>query len=222
MDPKDKEIADLKAQVATLTTQVTTVTGERDAATKERDTFKADNTKLGEDLKAKDVVIDQKNKDLVGARKQYKKLSDMTQEEKDALSAKEIELQERQEKLEADDAAWKQGQAAEAKKQVEARRDAIITKLAGGKADIIAKMKENFGKLNPDLVAKATTEAELTTLATDSYNMLGSIKPAAVAGAVAASGAGEAGSGGTADFSESADGKALAGALGLPTEDAKK
>lgn len=214
MDPKDKEIADLKAANATLTTQVETVTKERDAAV-------GDVTKLGADLKKKDEIIDQKNKDIVGARKEYKKLSEMSQEEKDKLSAAELQLQERQEKLEKDQADFQAQQLEATKKETDSRRTGIFNKLVGSKPELVKKMEENWGKLDKGLTEKATTPEEIEKLAGDAFNMLGAIKPDAVRAAVSTGGNGEAGNGAATDFSETAEGKALASALGVNIEPPK-
>lgn len=203
-----EENAKLKADNATLAT--------------ERDTLKNDNTKLTGDIVEKDKIIEQKTKDIVGARQQYKKLSDMTQAEKDQLSKAELELKQRQEELEAQTAEFQKKQIEENQKQVTARRDAVISKMAGGKPEIIAKMKENWSKIDKGITEKATTDDEIAKIATDAYNMLGSIKPAEVNKVVSGAGNGEAGDGTKQDFTDTPEGKALAGALNIdltpPTE----
>lgn len=227
MDPKEAEakIQDLTKQVASLTAQVQTVTAERDQARK-------DVTKLGDDIKKKDALIEQKNQDIIGIRKasglERKKLAEMTEAEKAALSEKEIELQRRQEEMEADQLKrdeemkkWREEQAAEAKKQLDAKRAGIFTKLAGKNPDILKKLEENWGKLNKELTDKATTEEEITSLANDAYNMLGSIKPEAVRQAVQQSGAGEAGDG-QGNAEDQAMVKGLSEQLGVPIDAPKK
>jgi chromosome segregation ATPase len=223
MDPKESaaKIQELTNQVATLTAQVQTVSAERDQA-------RGDVTKLGEDIKKKDVLIEQKNQDIIGIRKaaglEKKKLAEMTEAEKAALSEKEIELQQRQEQLEADQAkrdeeqkTWREQVAAENKKQVDARRTSVFGKMAGKNPEILKKLEENWSKLDKELTNKATTEEEISTLAQDAYNMLGSIKPEAVRQVVQKSGAGEAGED-AGNAEDAAVVKGLSEALGVPID----
>jgi len=199
MDPKDKIIADLKASVEKLTGELKTV-GES-------------NKKLGEDLKAKDVVIEQKNRDIVGARKEYKKLSEMTEDEKKSLSDKEIELQTRAEKIEADALAFQKKQDELYAKEKTSRVESIVKKIAGSNKEIAEKVRANMSRIKE--FETATTEEEISKIAEEGFNMIGSARPNPVRQAVNANG-GEAGEFTPGSFAESPEGKSLAGALNLP------
>jgi chromosome segregation ATPase len=218
----EEENKKLLEQVATLTAQIATITGERDSFKKEAEESKSTITKLGDDITKKDQLIEAKNRDLVGARKTYKKLTEMTQEEKDQLTDAEKELKERQEVLENQQKDFENRQNDLRVKEVTARRDAIINKMAGGKPEFIEKIKANWAKLNTSIVEKASTEEELKVLVGDAYNMLGSIKPEAVREVIGASGAGEAGGEGRQDFTTTPEGQSLAGALGIDLSAPKK
>lgn len=174
MDPKDKEIADLKDAMAKLTTQVTTVTGERDAATKERDTFKADNEKLGKDLSAKDQTIESQKTQIIGARKKYSEmkpdeLKDLTDAEK--LSLQEIEdNKNRLDKFEAD-----------RKADIEKQRASLLETEIGrytNKPDIQAAIKKNLERLAD--FGKATTSQEIADAVKTGINMLGTLTPGSI------------------------------------------
>lgn len=223
MDPKDKEISDLKAQVETLTKERDTAKTEAATVTTERDSLKADNTKLGQDIKDKDGVIDQKNRDIVGLRKEGKKLKDMTEAEKAELTKTELELKQKSEELADRQAKFEGDQLAEQKKQVEARQTAIFSKMVGGKPELLAKLKENWGKLDATLTSKATTEEEISKLAGDAYNMLGTLKPNPVVDAIVKGGNGGTPDGTQPNFAETPDGQALASNLGINVgQNAKK
>lgn len=163
----------------------------------------------------KDVIIQQKTDDVVGARKEYKKLADMSKEEKDAMSAKEIELQERQEAHEASVAAFQKSQAEVLAKEVGSRRTAAITRLAGKDPELAKKIEENFARINGS--DKAQTEEEVAKFVGEAFNMTGAPKPDPVRNALGGGGNGEAGGDTHGEqFSETAGGKSLAEAMGLP------
>lgn len=213
MDPKDKEIADLKAKVTELTTTVQT-------ANKEVVTLKESNTKLGEDIKKKDGVIDQKNRDLIGARKQYTEMSKRTKEELDAMTDAERESLERAEKLEKDaqerekkDEEFRQG-------QIKSQRSQIFKSITGKRADLIPKLEENFNRIVG--ADKAATKEEIEKFANDAYNMLGTIKVDPIRSATNDGGGEPGNEGGEKTFADTDEGKGLAKVLGIPVEEPKK
>lgn len=173
-----------------------------------------DGKKAAEKLVAeKDAIISQKNDDLVGQRREFKKLSEMTEAEKSAMSAKEIELQERAEAHEADVKKFREEQAASLKKEVDARRERAITKLAGNDPELKKKIEDNYGRILDN--DKAQTEEEIGKVVGDAFNMTGQPKPDPVRAAMQGGGQGEAGAGEAGSFAESKEGKELAGAMGL-------
>lgn len=210
MEEKDKKIQDLTNQVATLTGNVTTLTKERDDATGKV-------ASLEKTVQEKDVLIEQKNKDIVGARKEYKKLSDMTQAEKDAMTEAELELKERQERFEADQQKFQKEQKERQDKEVKGRQDALIARLGGKDPKIAEAIRANLGKLNPELLNKAITEEEIRPLVETAVNMLGTAKPNPVQAAANGVDGGEApGEAKGEGFAESKEGSDLSKALGLP------
>jgi hypothetical protein len=170
-------------------------------------------------------LIGVKNQDIVGSRKKYTKLSEMTAEEKEALSAKELELQERQERMEAETEAFRQEQAEARRKEVDARWQQAIKKRVGDNPEH-AKQLEAHMKSFVDH-DKASTEDEISALAEKGLNLFGDAKPNPINQAL--NGAGGApngtGTGAGAGFAESEAGKGLASAMGLdltpPAEGAK-
>ena len=163
----------------------------------------------------KDRVIEVKNQDIIGARKQYKKLSEMTSEEKEALSAKELELQERQEKMEAETEAFRKEQAEIRQKEVDSRWENAIKKRVGDNAEHAETLRKNMKSfVDHD---KAMTEDEIASLADRGLNLFGDAKPNPINQALNSSGGAPngGGAGAGAGFAESEAGKGLADSLGL-------
>lgn len=180
----------------------------------ETNTKKLDDTvkKLEKSVKEKDELIDQKNRDLVGQRREYKKLSELSEAEKAAMSEKEIELQKRQEEVDNRLEEMKKQQEELHQKEVEARKSAAVRKLVGEDAELQKKVLENFGRLKD--VDAASTEEEITAHMTTAFNMLGEERPDPVRSAVSGSGDNPAAPSGT-QFAETTAGKEVASALGL-------
>lgn len=189
------------AKVATLTT--------------ENEEFKTSNTKLGEDIKERDGTISTLKQNAKEQGLNFKKLRDMTKEESDLLSEKDKEILQRQEKLEEDQAEWQKGQAERDKKQKDQTIEALATKMAKGDKELISQIKINLGKLNPELLTKAITEADLTPLVDNAFKMTGAgIGPDALRSAH--NHGGETAPVETKDgFGATKEGKSLAGAMGL-------
>lgn len=175
----------------------------------------------------KDVLITQKNDDLVNLRKssakEYKALKDMTDAERGALSEKEKELLERAEAQEAEMAQFRKEQAEALQKEVDSRKGKAFERLVGTKdPELRKKVEEAYKKIVDS--DKAQTEEEVTAIATQAFNMLGVPKPEGVGDVIQRSGDG--GSGGATDgsFAGSADGQKLAEGLNLTqvTPEAKK
>lgn len=171
-------------------------------------------TKLTETVKEKDLIIDQKNTDIISTRKSYKKLEDMTKEEKDQLSQAEKELMERTEAHEAEVARFQKEQQERQQKEVAERRSNAIKKLVGENPDLAKKVAENFERING--FDKAITESEIAKIAGDAFNLLGDEKPAPVADAMNNNGdaPGDSNKGGTSDERI----KQIATEMGLPAE----
>lgn len=165
----------------------------------------------------KDALIEQKTKDAVGARKEYKKLSDMTEAEKAEMSAKEIELQQRQEGFEITQKKFADDQKAFTQKEVDARRERAINRIAGTNAELRTKVSDAFKKIVGHDTAQ--TDEEIGAIAQSAFNMLGVPKPDPVRGAMNGNGGApdSENSAGT-NFAEQNAGKELAKAMGIPVE----
>lgn len=165
-------------------------------------------------LAEKDAIISQKNDDIVNQRKSYKKLSEMTEAEKAAMSDKEKELQERQETFEAEQRKFRDDQEAIRVKEVGARRMRAIEKIAGKDPELKKKIEESFSKIVDH--DKAQTDEEIAAIATSAFNMLGVPRPDPVRNAIQGAGTGEAGGEGVGEnFSDKPEGKSLGSAMGL-------
>ena len=108
------------------------------------------------------------------ARKQgenFKKLRDMTKEEKELLSEKELELLERQEKIEKDQADFLAKQEQFAKDQRNTVVKNLINRYARGDEELAKKIAFNLDKIKDS--DKAMNEEALAPLIKDSFNMLG-------------------------------------------------
>lgn len=131
------------------------------------------NTQLVADLADRDTQIGKLKEHTKTQAENFKKLRDMSQEEKDMYTDKEIELMRRTEEVE-ERAVQIEKQAAEDKQKT---KDAIIdnlaTKYAKGDKELASQIKINLGKLNPELINPAMTEAELTPHVESAFNMLG-------------------------------------------------
>ena len=181
----------------------------QDKATK----LEAEKAQLLADLAEKDKVIEQKSKDVVGARKEYKRLADMTAEEKEALSAKEQELLERQEAHDAKVAQLEKEQADRNAKEKQARVDKAIKAIAGNDTAYAEKLKNNLGRIKDYDVAM--TEEEISKVVNDGANMLGEARPNPVTTALNSEGGVVEGKNEGAGFAETEGGKDLAKSMNL-------
>lgn len=205
-EEEKKQLADAKAAQKTA----------EDALAAEKTAHEATKAQATTDLAAKDVIIKEKTEQVVGARREYKKLSEMSEKEKGELSAAELELKERQEKFDTDLKTFQDNQAASLKKEVDARKAAAIAKYAGKDADLAKKIGENFDRIKDS--DKAQTEEEIAKVATEAFNMAGVPRPDPVRGAINNGGNGEAGGDSNGQsFAETKAGTDLMAAMGLAT-----
>ena len=196
MDEKDKKIKELT-----------------DALAAEKAGRATDKTAFEATIAEKDSIITQKTNDVVGARKEYKKLSDMTEAEKAAMSEKEIELQKRQEELDARQEGIEKTQKETLQKEVDARKERAISRLAGKDPELAKKIKDSYAKIVDH--DKAQTDEEVAAIATSAFNMLGIPKPDGVREAINAGGGEAGGAGGDQNFADTSEGKSLGNALNL-------
>jgi len=101
----------------------------------------------------------------------FKKLRDMSKEEKELLSEKELELLKRQEEVENQALTVKQQQDQFFKDQRAGVLKNLVDKYAKGDVELAKKIEFNLAKIkDSDL---AMNEEALTPLVKDSFNMLG-------------------------------------------------
>jgi hypothetical protein len=180
MDEKDKKIAELEQQVSALTTKV----------------------------QEKDVLIEQKNQDIIGARQKYKKLSEMTQEEKDLMTQQELEVKERMEMLEADKNRLEKEQQEFKQKERESRLNSVLKKYGSEtNPEVAAKIKANLDKIKG--AEDAFTEEEIANHVELAFNMLGEAKPDPVRAAMNGSGDVPNYDGQGNNYADSNEGKAI-------------
>lgn len=197
---------EMKAKIAELETKVATIT-------KENEDYKAGSDTLTQQMKDKEAEIAKLN-DLARERGlQFKKLRDYTDAEKELLTEKEKEIIERQEAQEEAVKKFQEEQQGFAKKQKDALIDTLAMKKAGGNKELAEKIKITLNKLNG--VDALSTEAELMPEIDFAFNGLG-IQTKADPLVEANNWGGQTDTKPTdGSYADTAEGKSLAGALGL-------
>jgi hypothetical protein len=197
MDERDKKIKELEATLAQ----------ERVARTTEKTSFE-------KTIAEKDVLIQQKTDDVIGARKQYKKLSEMTEAERNEISEQDQATRAFAESLEAKQKQIEETQKQFLQKEIDARKARTFERIAGKNPELQAKVSEAYKKIVDS--DKAQTDEEIAGIASMAFNMLGVPKPDPVRAVMNNMMGGEAGGAvDTQDYSATAEGKGLAGAMGL-------
>ena len=141
----------------------------------------------------------------------FKKLRDMSKEEKELLSEKELELLKRQEEVENQALTVKQQQDQFFKDQRGAVLKNLVEKYAKGDVELAKKIEFNLAKIkDSDL---AMNEEALTPLVKDSFNMLGAEVTNAVLDAHNQRGAGADYKAPEGGFADTQHGKDLSTAL---------
>lgn len=186
--------AALKARIAELEGQVATLT---------------------QTVKDKDLIITQKNQDIVGVRKKYKKLDEMSDEEKANLTPEQIAEKEAMDEIVTNQEKLAEETASTQAKELLERRTQIARKMVGDNQEAIDKVLKNFDLIKG--AELATTETEIAPFMTTALNMLGSDRPDPVRSAMNAGG-GDAPSMAPGQFADSQQGAELATMMGLPTE----
>lgn len=186
---------------------------EKATIEEERSTYKTEKETLEKTISEKNLMIEQKSKDVIGARRKYKKLSDMSDEERDSLTEKELELQKRQEEQEERQQDFEKRQQALTEKEVTARKNNAILKFAGEDKELAEKIFANYDRIKD--AETASTNEEVAKIASEAFNMLGTPKGDGVESVINSGGNGKSGEGDKTDFSETSEGKEIAGALGL-------
>lgn len=130
----------------------------------------------------------------------FRKLKDLTKEEKAKLSATEIELMKRQEALEEKEAKFVESQR-------QTYIDDALDRIAGDDAKLKEKIMINYKRIS----GEANTKKEIEERTVEAYNMLGLNQKNPLAAAVNASG--DAPKGGETSDTRT---KELAEGLGLP------
>lgn len=172
--------------------------------------LEAEKESLGAMIAEKDAkIVDMTNH----AREQnsnWKKFRDMTKEDKEALTEKELELIQRNEAVEERAKELEEKQNSFLKDQRQAKVKELVKQYSKGDEEIAKKIEFNLSKIkDADL---AIHEDALAPLIKDSYNMLGSEVHDALRTAHNAGG-GTADAPKTADFTATEEGKALEGAM---------
>ena len=128
--------------------KITELEGKVETLTKENIDYKSGAETVAQQLKDKDAEL-AKMKDAARERgEQFKKLRDMTAEEKELLTEKEKEIMQRQEVQEEEINKFKTEQAEFTKKQKDALIDTLAMKKAGGNKELAEKIKITLNKLN--------------------------------------------------------------------------
>lgn len=202
----EKAIEAMKARNAELEAQVTT-----DATTI---------SGLNKDIETKDSIIKQKSSDVIGARKKYKTLKEMSDEEKSTLSEDEIVTKEATDEVVERQEATEKQQATDRKADIDSRRKSAVDRFSNGDQEVADKINANFDLLRGS--DGAYSEDEIGGFVNTAVSMMGQDAPNPIQQANNSQG-GEAGGGPKAkeSYADTASGKELSGMLGLSTEEAK-
>ena len=173
--------------------------------------LKTTNAELTTQIGEKDSKITELNDHLAEKGRQFKALRDMTKEEKELLSEKELEILERQEKVEKDAADLKAKQDGFFQEQRQNIVKNLVNKYARGDEELAKKIEFNLGKIKDSELAM--NEEALAPLVRDSFNMLGNEVPDAVRQAHNERGAGADYKPTENGFADSEKGKQLSDAL---------
>lgn len=202
-----------KLEEAGMTDVISSIEGLEQSLASEKEGRSADAATHAEQMR-------KKTEEIVGARKHFKKLSEMNEEERNNLSEQEIEIRERQEALEED-----QRKAEEQRRNQEEvfrneRVNMAIRRIAGDNAEIAERVRKNYDRIKDS--ESAITEDAISGIANEAFNMLGVPAPEGVSNAIAG-----IGTGGhmtppvEKDFSQTEQGKGLSNLMGLKTEEPK-
>lgn len=174
-------------------------------------TLTTENAGLKTTVAEKDSKIVTLEKNAKKQGENFKKLRDMTKEEKELLSEKELEVLKRQEEVESIASKNAEEIANFRKEQREGVVKGLINKFARGDEELAKKIAFNLSKIKDSELAM--NEEALTPLVQDSFNMLGSQVIDQVRQAHNQGGAGADYKAGETDFAETEKGKGLSEAL---------
>lgn len=161
----------------------------------------------------KDAIIAQKTEDIVGARRETQKLKELSAEESAKMSEKEIELHNATLALQKRQEEFENMQRQNLQKEVDARKERVIARIAGKDPELKKKVEENYKKIVDH--DKAQTDEEIEAVAVQGFNMLGIPRSNPITDVVGGGGDGTPGGAEGNGFSDSGAGKDLATAMGL-------
>lgn len=168
----------------------------------------------------KDAIIEQKNKDIVGARAETTRLKALSDAEKQAMSEAEIKIHNATLKLQEEQEAFQKRQDDMATNERKSRLQAAIKNVSGRDADFAKKVEANIPKIVDH--DKAMTIEDIEALVNNAANMTGTPRPSTVKAAISDdSGAVEMNEDGTKKetFDATPVGQDLMSRMGLPTKD---
>jgi len=150
----------------------------------------------------------------------FKKLRDMTEEEKSQFTEKELALKAEMEAHQEEQQKFRQEQEDFRKAQKESNINSLIEKYARGDKEVADKIRNNLTSLK-DFDTAETIEV-LTSLTTKAVNMLGKEEADPLLTAHNTGGNPSNVGGGEKDFATTEAGKSLAEKMGLVVEEPKK
>lgn len=142
-------------------------------ADKAKDTAKI--AELEGTITKKDELIEQKNQDIVGARRKYKKLDELTDEEKASMSEADIERKRDQDALFEQQEEMRVAQEETRGREISERKLEAVKKFAGEDAQLQTKLLANFDKIKG--ADSAYTPGEIAEFMGTAFNMLGDERP---------------------------------------------
>ena len=166
-------------------------------------------------VKDKDAIIEQKNQDIIGARRKYKTLKEMSEDEKANMSEEDIKRKEEQDLIYERQEEIAKEQAETLKAERESRLNAAIDRYANGDQELATKIKANYDSFRGS--DKASTVEEIGAFVTKSVALMGpdAPKPIAQAGNDQGGNAGNMG-GSEKSYADTEAGKSAMKMMGLP------
>lgn len=179
----------------------------------ENEKLKTDNEALKETITKKDELIQQKTEDVIGARRKYKKLSELSDDEKAGMTEAEIAAKEELDSIHERQEQQEKSDKERMDKELGFRRKEAAKRLVGDNEDLQKKVLENFDRIKDSELAQ--TPEEIASYMGNAFNMLGDERPDPVHAANTGGGGAAPGTQQATGFADTAAGKQAAAAMGL-------
>ena len=155
--------------------QIKAMQEENERLKKENGDLTKKNEELTETVAKKDEIIEQKNQDIIGARRKYKTLDELTDEEKANLTDEERARKEEMDTIYQQQEEDRKKREEERTAEVESRRKEAARKLVGDNEELQKKILANYDSIKGS--ENAHTVDDITKFMGTAANMLGEERP---------------------------------------------